>query len=255
MVRILFDGCSQCIYITERLKNKLKLRTIRQEGVIIERFASDEGLVKTLDVVQLCVPAKNGKYSIYVEALCMPHLCSPLRNPKIQVIKEKYEYLRNIPVDFAALDGPSEISVLVGLDYYYSIVTGNLVKGEGAGPVAIESILGWILCGPTNLDATRDHEILTNLITMKDEKDATFKEDDLRRELHNFWEMEAVGTSNVDQVYEQFKLDITFNGERYVTKLPFKPHADIIPDNFSLSFKRLQSLEKKFSCNPKLKEQ
>ena len=90
---------------------------------------------------------------------------------------------------------------------------------------------------------------------MKDEKEALFKEDDLRRELHKFWEMEAVGTSNVDQVYEQFKLDITFNGERYVTKLPFKPHADTIPDNFSLSFKRLQSLEKKFSCNPKLKEQ
>ena len=60
-----------------------------------------------------------------------------------------------------------------------------------------------------------------------------------------------------DDVYEQFEFDLNFDGERYITNyhLPFKPHADIVPDHFYLSLRRLGSLERKFSSNERLKEQ
>ena len=75
VTRILFDGCSQRTYVTEALKTALKLPSIRQESVIIQRFASDKGLAKNLDVTQLCIPEKDGKFSIYIEALCIPYIC------------------------------------------------------------------------------------------------------------------------------------------------------------------------------------
>ena len=59
--RLLFDGGSQRTYISNELREKLKLRTIRGENVIMKRFASDEGVIKNLDVVQFCVRGKSNK--------------------------------------------------------------------------------------------------------------------------------------------------------------------------------------------------
>ena len=39
--RVLYDNCSQRTYITTSLKKKLKLRTIRKENILIQRFPSD----------------------------------------------------------------------------------------------------------------------------------------------------------------------------------------------------------------------
>lgn len=65
----------------------------------------------------------------------------------------------------------------------------------------------------------------------------------LREDLSKFWSVESVGSSGEDSVVNSFEKDITFNGHRYVTKLPFRPDHDILPDNFQTSFERLQKLK------------
>ena len=37
---------------------------------------------------------------------------------------------------------------LIGSDYYWSVVTGETVRGGVDGPVAVHTRLGWILSGP-----------------------------------------------------------------------------------------------------------
>ena len=51
--------------------------------------------------------------------------------------------------------------------------------------------------------------------------------------------------TNSDKTYvtRKFEQDITFNGESYVTKLPFKPDHDSLPDNFKKCEIRLQNLK------------
>ena len=44
----------------------------------------------------------------------------------------------------------------------------------------------------------------------------------LKDPIPKFWEVENVGVDE-DPVYKNFKLTISFDGERYVTALPFKP--------------------------------
>ena len=148
--QILFDACSQRSYITEHLRNILKLRTIRKEKLIIKKFASDSDIVQSLDVVSIHVHGKSGQL-VTLEALVVPFICVPLENPPLQAIKCNYEHLEKLPLAENVGDNKDlEIDILVGLDYYYSIMTGKIVRGTPSQHIAVESIVGWIICGPNN---------------------------------------------------------------------------------------------------------
>ena len=248
-IRVLFDGCSHRTYITDALREKLKLKKISTESLIIKRFASDEGLIKTLDVVRVCLKGRDPKNNIYMEALCIPFICSPLKNPNFNLLQQKYVYLKGIPLaESYPLKNNESVDILVGLDYYYSIITGKIIRGCNNGPVALESILGWIVCGPSDI-GVRENFIQTNLVSTSQSDD-----DALRLELRKFWESESSDFQEQDNFYQQFKNDITFNGERYVTKLPLKPNCEFLPDNYNISLKRFISLQRKFEKNNDLKQ-
>ena len=74
----------------------------------------------------------------------------------------------------------------------------------------------------------------------------------MRDELSKFWTIESVEDDLNDAVIEQFKNNISFNGKRYVTKLPFKSEHDMLPDNFEMCKQRLKSLKKRLNNNPEL---
>ena len=42
-------------------------------------------------------------------------------------------------------------------------------------------------------------------------------ENDLKIQLEKFWEIESLGINDTDNVYEKFKEEIYFDGDRYVT--------------------------------------
>ena len=87
------------------------------------------GLEKCIHKIYLKLEFFHHSPTIYVEALCIPYICSPFRNPTIPLIQEKYEDLKTVPVDLASQDG-HQTNVLVALDYYSSLVSGNPVRGQ-----------------------------------------------------------------------------------------------------------------------------
>ncbi|KRX43000.1 hypothetical protein T09_14567, partial [Trichinella sp. T9] len=55
------------------------------------------------------------------------------------------------------------IDVLIGIDYYYEFVTGRMRRRATGGPVALETLLGWVVCGRTSPKQTAEVESsLTN---------------------------------------------------------------------------------------------
>ena len=56
----------------------------------------------------------------------------------------------------------------------------------------------------------------------------------LKKYLNCFWETETLGIES-KSVYETFKNEIYFDGQHYITSLPFKSHHKPILDNFMLS--------------------
>ena len=76
----------------------------------------------------------------------------------------------------------------------------------------------------------------------------------LKASMHKFWEVENVGVDE-HPVYENFKQTISFDGERYVTALPFKPFHKPLPDNYALSKHRPSILKTKLDKNEELKQE
>ena len=60
-------------------------------------------------------------------------------------MKENYPHLTGLELADNA-DGQSglKIDILIGMDYYFSFFTGKKRQGT-SGPVAMESVIGWIL--------------------------------------------------------------------------------------------------------------
>ena len=136
------------------------------------------------------------------------------------------------------------VGVLIGLDHYHSFFTGHVIKTNG-GPVANETILGWVLSGPISSTEKSSH---TNFCTTSHVRRCSFEacpastDDTLRKDLDKFWAVENVAGS--DQcVIHQFEKEIAFNGERYVTKLPFRPDHRELSDNLEICKSRLRNLK------------
>ena len=73
-----------------------------------------------------------------------------VKKQNIEIAVGKYEHFLNLDfADCSEGEDSLEVGVLIGLDLYYSFVSGVVKKGT-KGPVAIESCLGWMLSGLYN---------------------------------------------------------------------------------------------------------
>ena len=173
----------------------------------------------------------------------------------------RYIYLRNL--DFAdkytSDNSEKSIDILIGMDYYFNFVTGKIKRGPPGCPVAIESNFGWILSGPNRTakkkskfvpsNIANSHTMFVDNITHKIHDDLNLKDS-----IQKFWEVENVGVDE-HPVYENFKQTISFDGEHYVTALPFKLFHKLLPDNYTLSKHRLSVLKIKLDKNEELKQE
>lgn len=246
--RILFDTGSQRSYITDDLRNKLKLRTIRSERTTIKTFGNENATVKRLDVVEFKVKSKFNEKFLICEALCVPVVCSPIRGQNVNFAK-RFGHIKSLELADSS-DGRfgSSIDILIGADFYHRFFTGRYRKGN-EGPTACESILGWVLSGPNGVSLSgqfscnvAETHVLRCLVECQ-------QEDSLRQKLAQFWEVDSLGvrTDEADSngVFSDFEKEIYHDGNRYVTKLPFKPRHETLPDNFSVCEHRLACTKKK----------
>ena len=114
-------------------------------------------------------------------------------------------------------DGSQDtIYVLVGSDFYWDIVIGDIVF------VSVSSKLGWLLSGPVK-GATTDNYVVSNLIVSGE---LPMREiDEVTEIMQRFWETESIGIEDTPKCQKAFKLadqfsDISFNGNFYEVGLP-----------------------------------
>ena len=65
--RVIFDSGSQRTYCTKSLKDILNLKPICSELILVKRFATEEGVLKEIDV-----KSKTKSTNVYIEALSIP---------------------------------------------------------------------------------------------------------------------------------------------------------------------------------------
>ena len=227
--RLLFDTGSQRSYITCELKEKLGLKAIRKDNVIIKTFGDIEtSQVKRLDVVKIKVKHKKFERFTFIEALCVPEICSPIANQRLAKAQRIEEFVGLEFADFCN-DFSLSIGVLVGIDFYFQFFSGKRILSKER-VVACESALGWILCG--SFGSSRVNE---NFYSHQMKVEVQNVDSDLISSLNKFWQIEGNGNNDdTDGVISQFYRDTLHDGKRYVTKLLFRPDHEPIPDNFPL---------------------
>ena len=69
------------------------------------------------------------------------------------------------------------------------------------------------------------------------------------------WDLETLGITDSDEVYEEFVDGIEFNGRRYSVRLPWREGHETLPDNYELSLSRMKSQIRKLRKEPGILEE
>ena len=136
-VRILFDNGSQLSYVTERLQRQLNLKSTRVEKLHLNTFGHDGYKTQTCAIVKLHLQGLHQGETIGLSAMTSPSICSPLPST-IRV--DSYPHLQGLQLADECDPPRREVDVLVGSNFYWNIVTGDVVR--------VSSKLGWLLSGP-----------------------------------------------------------------------------------------------------------
>ena len=123
------------------------------------------------------------------------------------------------------------IDVLIGLDFYYSFVTRDIVKTDLSEPVAVRATLGWALCGPTGTASSESTVSMNVQVSTNDQLNET---------LQSFWNLESIGIKSDDMpllnkteenVLNNFKESLTFKDGRYEVSIHWKENQVTLKGN------------------------
>ena len=144
-VNALFDSGSQRTYISSDSRNKLGLKTLRKERIFIETFGNKYSSELSVDVVPLKII--SDQKIVTIEAIWTPVNSADLLNQNIQHVSTRYPHFTGLKLADTSKNLNKGIEILIGSDYYYNFVFGEVLKRKVNEPVAINSLIGWILSG------------------------------------------------------------------------------------------------------------
>ena len=189
--------------------------------------------------------------------LSVPLICEPLSNQPISNVAEHCEYLSGLDLADRCGTDIMEIDMLIGLDNYWKLVTGKVIY-EGEGPIAVQTKLGWVLCGPVPglvCQYTSCNIVSTQLLTVDvyvSEESGQSLDDNVKK----FWDLESLGIEQgMPDIYADFERQISFRKSRYEVNLPWKETHSTLPTHYELSLKRLTGLLTRLRQSPDILQQ
>ena len=155
--------------------------------MFIATFAAKSNRVQSCDVVKVIMEMKDGG-ELLLTFLTTAIICETIVCRSLNESVHFYEHLHGIELAKPAGEGELiEFDILIGLDFYWDIITGEVIRGI-SGPTAVYSRLGWILSGQTVTDSSSlmTHILTTGVRAIEDKYR-------LEEQLASFWELESLG--------------------------------------------------------------
>lgn len=159
---------------------------MKTETLNLNTFGSEQCQKWKCDLVQIFCKVEMVQTLKYVTALTFLSICMP---PSATIRPQHYVQLQGLDLaDYCETDGTDSIDILVGLDYYWDIVTGEVVRGDGL--ITICSKFGCLVSGPVNC---KTHPILSSL-ALQDQYSMPTQgnRDELLDHLQQFWSTESL---------------------------------------------------------------
>ena len=123
---------------------------------------------------------------IFIEAASISNIRAPLKNQEISHAQKNYKHLLHLSLAGESSGNDIMGQLVIGLDHNSLFITDNLIKGSPSEAIAINSKLGWILCGKyknvsiqqsvINLDFFMFYEFQQNILKIIDLKNSLNRE-------------------------------------------------------------------------------
>lgn len=257
-INILFDSGSDKTYISSACVRKLGLEPVGKEQVSVALFGENKPRVRkirnTYNLQLKCLGSQ-------VESLVVtesPTICTPIYRPALptKVVNDlKRDGIQLAEGTMVNSDSQIEIDILVGLDYYWTLVLPRIhpVSGQLS---AQETQFGWVLSGSWEEGGqTYGSRISHQFLCLADVPD---------RMCHKLWELDTIGIDgNIESlnnqkgqnmaVLDKFNRSTVFKDGRYVVHLPWKEgHRQNLMNNETQARKRAVNLVKRLDKDPAL---
>ena len=249
----LLDPCSDQSFIRQDVTQALEL-----DGPPIKiEVAGITGMTdsrKDRKLISTKLFSKDFSKELDVNLVEMPIICKPIARPAVSSHILSNRNLRNLNLaDNYDKDETKEIHLLIGLDHYYSVITGRIKRGANQ-PVAVESVFGWMLVSDSQNEELKSKKNITTMFI------STEIEQSLHEDMKKFWEIEEEIISKPvkpenEAAIKKFYESVTYdsNTKKYEVGLPYIDSKEI-HSNYKKAEIILQSQMKRFEKNPILKE-
>ena len=238
-VNILFDEGAQRTFVTEKVVHLLSYDSTKTEDISISTFGGDDSKLQKVNVADIKIETKCGPVDLC--ALVVPKISTPVKN-LVSATVMKHDYLKKLTLaDHLYMEADTfEIDLLVGADYYWSIVGDKTVRGSG--PTAVESKLGYLLSGPSGIDINAMNTMICKVMVSSE---------DIESKITDYWNLETIGIKDNEQntcEFEEYSdKHLTQRDGKYIADLPWKYDHPPLPSNYAISERRTRSMVKRLS--------
>ncbi|XP_071041466.1 uncharacterized protein [Parasteatoda tepidariorum] len=254
LTRCILDCGSQTSFIHSHLVDYLKLDVISSDSLEIHAFESSSNQAQSRRKVRFKLSSIWNQSEIYLHAFESPnryavHPSVPL---EIASMAHKKKFKLADPNDTIQ---EMPIEVLIGADFYWTVVNSEIPFRLSETIVLIPSIFGWILSG------SRSHTSVASLSSVHNISITSpyILDDQVRK----FWDLDTLGIKAMQdkemsirnsEILEDFRSSYEVLENRRVVRLPWKKDVTLSSNNYHVASKRFNTLCKKLQTDPSLKE-
>ena len=222
--KLLFDSGSQRSYILKRIQDKVKSPVVRREFISISSFGGKDSKPRYYDVVKVMLKGRRHNSHVSVEAVVVEDICSH-KDIGVGIEDIQADHIKKLDLaDDYENENELELGILIGMDNYWSLVTGFVVKGIRE-PVAMETVFGFVLSGTMetgqkHLSILKSNNNCRSFVSML--ISSLCKENDISSNLYKFWETDSIGIKTENIIERKFNKNLKVIDGKYCVSIPFK---------------------------------
>ena len=252
--RVMFDSGADRSYVSSNFVKKCKPRWISSAPLPYSSFGGHgAGKNEHRNVFELRL-RNSDKKMVPVIAAEIPKICQPLFRPVVPY--SVLDFFSNVELaDDYLHDSPIEIDILIGLDYYWTLISPvDALQVDHI--VAMKSVFGYVLSGRLHESTHKSMYSSAQLLCISSVSDS---------DLSKFWDLETVGIKpkelaesyNDTKVLREFESTVQFVNGRYEVALPWKDDSvkGRLLNNEVIVHKRLRNLLVKLDQDIELKKE